>query len=65
MATVAEVQAELGTYGASPRIIKTEEGATIRQNYFLGGAAQPGKARWIPTTISDNAATQVTALLAG
>ena len=65
MATVAEVQDELGVLGPSPRIIRSEEGATYRQNYVLGGASQPGKARWVTTTISDSAATQATALLAG
>ena len=65
MGTVSETQTELGVEGASPRILRTEEGATIRQNYVLGGAAKPGKARWVPTTISDSGADQAAAILTG
>lgn len=65
MGTVAETQAALGVEGASPRILRTEEGATVRQNYVTGGAAKPGKARWVPTTISDSGATQAAAILTG
>lgn len=65
MATVAEVQDELGHAGLSPRIIRSEDAATLRQNYVLGGASNPGRARWVVTTIADSAADQKTALLAG
>lgn len=65
MATVAEVQAQLGVEGKAAQIIKTADSATLRQNYTLGGAPRRGNARWVTTTIADSAATQAAAILAG
>lgn len=65
MGTVAETQTALGTDGMSPRIIKTADAATLRENYVLGGASKPGKARWVTTTIADTGANQATAILNG
>lgn len=64
MATVAEVQAELGTFGKSPRILKTAEAATLRQNYVMGGVSHRF-VDWVTTTIADSAATQAAAIRAG
>jgi len=64
--TTDEVQAQLGTDSMSPRILKAaDETASTRQNYVVGGAPFPGRARWITTNPTDSAANQKTAILAG
>ena len=65
MATVAATQAVLGNDAMSPRILVQIPDATFNQNYVIGGAAYPGKARWITTTVANNDATQAAAILAG
>lgn len=72
MATVAEVNAELGTTGVNAQVIieaaQTDNGSgtilTI-DAYCLGGTDRPGKAGWVTLTVADSAATQAAAVLAG
>jgi hypothetical protein len=65
MATAEATQAVLGTQATSPRILKYVPDASKTNSYVVGGAAYPGKARWITTNTSDNDATQGAAILAG
>lgn len=59
MATSGEVQAQLGTTGRDPTIIRTIENSTgTTQYYVIGGASYPGKARWLRVNPADTAATQ-------
>lgn len=68
MATVtpAEVQAELGTNPMNAQIIRAEEviATTKAEYYVIGNVDAPGRARWIETTNTDDAATQAAAILA-
>lgn len=64
MATVAGTQAVLGTQATSPQILRQIPDATYNQNYVVGGAAYPGRARWITTTVANDDATQGAAILA-
>lgn len=65
MATVAEIQTQLGNDMRTARIVKTIEGATAGtdQHYVVGGVTCAGRARWCLTTRADNAATQAAAIL--
>lgn len=71
MATAAATQAVLGTGGMSAAIIleesKTSSGGTIltKGYYCQGNVDAPGRACWVTITVSDSAATQAAAVLAG
>ena len=71
MATVAEVNAQLGTTGMNAQIVieanRTNSGATVltKDCYCVGGVDVPGKAGWVVLTVADDAATQAAAVLAG
>lgn len=62
--TPAAVQAQLGTDVGSPRILIADEGGggTEQRWYVQGGSTYPGRAKWIPTTASQTAAQQATAI---
>lgn len=67
MATVAEIQAELDAQGTNTviRIIKQwakSVDATTDLFYCIGGVNYAGRAKWCPTTNTDSAATQATAI---
>ncbi len=64
MATVAEIQAQLDSQGTGKKIsiLKKFTVATTDTFYCLGGVVAPGKAKWCPTTNTDSAATQATAI---
>jgi hypothetical protein len=64
MATVAEIQAELDPQGTKTRIqlLKQYPAALTYLWYATGGVDAVGKARWVTTTIADNAATQAAAI---
>lgn len=63
--TSAALQTALGT---NATVIRHEEKTvgSIQEQYVLGnaGTVYAGRARWVQTTESDNAATQATAVLA-
>ena len=62
--TVAACQAELGTSPMDARIIRVGITVGTKQEwYVIGNVDAPGRARWIHTTASDNAATQAAAIL--
>lgn len=63
--TPAACQAELGTNPMNAIIVRADElvGSTLQGWYVIGNAAAPGRARWITTTRSDDAATQAAAIL--
>jgi len=64
MATVAEIQAELDPQGYG-KLIKIEKKFTVGTTdtfYCIGGVGLAGRARWCPTTNTDNAATQAAAI---
>jgi hypothetical protein len=63
--TSAAVQTVLGTNAMSPQIIRDERPlvGTVQRWYVVGGAAYPGRVRWVEKTASDSAATQGAAIL--
>lgn len=73
MATMAACNVSLdptGSGDAAKAIIEetaTSSGGTIlTKNYYcLGGTDRPGKSGWVAITVSDSAATQAAAVLAG
>lgn len=67
MATIAEIQTQLGNTGKGARIVRTIMGTTagIDQHYVIGGVGHAGRCRWILTTQADSAATQAAAIVAG
>lgn len=65
--TTAALQAELGVVNKNaPQVVRSyfKVGDTNQVWYVTGGVTYPGKAKFITTTASDNAATQATAVLA-
>ena len=66
--TPAAMQTALGTNPLSARVVRADEtqgaDATKQEWYVIGNVAAPGRARWVSTTASDNAATQAAAALA-
>lgn len=64
MATVAEIQAELGTNGMAANIIRSEPyDATYDAHYVVGLTSAPGRSRWCVTTNADSAADQASDIL--
>ena len=63
--TAAALAAALGTEATVYQ--HQGEGAAIQSQYVVGnpGTAYAGRAQWVDTTASDNAATQAAAVLAG
>lgn len=63
--TAAALQAELGTNGMSPRVIRAFEPSqgSLQQWLVMGGVDAAGRTRLVTTTASDNAATQAAAVL--
>ena len=64
--TAAALQTALGLNFGDTKVLRANEvqgaDATKQEWYVLGGTANPGKAIWVSTTASDNAATQATAV---
>jgi hypothetical protein len=60
MATVAEIQAQLGNFGKEARIVRTVNGADegLDRHYVIGGVGQAGRSRWCETSTISSAATQ-------
>jgi hypothetical protein len=70
MATMAATNVALGTNTNAQAILeetRTSSGGTIlTKNYYcLGGVDRPGKSGWVTITVTDSAATQAAAVLAG
>lgn len=68
MATVAEIQAQLGLGPYDAQIIRSEygvDGANLDRHLVVGKADGGGRTRWIGTTSTDNAATQAAAIITG
>jgi hypothetical protein len=66
--TPAEVQAALSVASHGAKILRSEQidvSATAGHYLVQGGATVPGRTRWVAITNTDNAATQVTAILSG
>lgn len=65
MATVAEIQTELGNNMNIARIVRTVEGADAGTDlhYVVGGIGTAGRARWCQTTRAQTASQQATAIL--
>jgi hypothetical protein len=63
--TAAALQAALGTRLTDPRVEQelAPYGSTLQYWYISGRVAAPGKAKFVSTTASDNAATQAAAVL--
>ena len=64
MATEAATQAALGVVGNCVEILRRIDDGTKTHTYVSGGAAFPGRVRWVDTNSSDNDATQAAAILA-
>ncbi len=64
--TAAQLQTALGAGSTAPKVIGevAPYGSTKQYWHILGGVVYPGKAMFIDTTASDNAATQATTVLA-
>lgn len=65
MATVKQIQAALDTQGTANKInlvkqSRTPVDSTEYDWYVTGGVIAPGKAGWVQSTVSDDAATQAT-----
>lgn len=62
--TSASLQTELG--GNATVLQHCGEAGTTQEQYVVGnpGTAYAGRAKWVQTTASDNAATQASAVLA-
>lgn len=63
--TAASLQSALGTNATVLRHSDVAVGA-LQEQYVMGasGTTYGGRARWVQTTASDNAATQASAILA-
>ena len=63
--TPAACQTALGENPQHARIVRADElvGSTLQGWYVLGMVAAPGRARYVTTTRSDNAATQAAEIL--
>lgn len=63
--TPAACQAELGANAQNAQIVRADEvvGTTLQGWYVLGMVDAPGRARYVTTTRSDNAATQAAEIL--
>ncbi len=63
--TAAALQAALGTNAMNAQVVQAFEPSqgTGQQWYVIGNVDAPGRARWVNTTASDNAATQAAAVL--
>ena len=64
--TSAQLQTALGTNPMNARVLKTDgtgTWGTVQRWYVMGNVDAPGRARWVETTASDDAATQAAAVL--
>lgn len=65
--TSADLQAELGANPMNAQVLRANEAQgsdnTKQEWYVIGNVDAPGRARWVSTTASDNAATQAAAVL--
>jgi hypothetical protein len=62
--TAAAMQAALGTNPNDARVIHhIMPNTTLQRWYIVGNLDAVGRARWVTTTASDNAATQAAAAL--
>ena len=63
--TAADLQTELGTNPNSAQVLQVGPvtGTTLQVWYVVGNQDARGRARWVSTTASDNAATQAAAVL--
>ena len=66
MATVEAIQAELSPQGLGTQIVIEKQFTVGTTDTFFcrGGVVAVGKARWCPTTNTDTAAQQATAITA-
>lgn len=65
MATVAQIQTQLGDSLRNARIVKTVNlrTSTTDEHYVVGGCDAPGRSRWCTTTRANTAAQQAAAIL--
>ena len=61
--TAAAMQAELGTNGTSPRVVRSGAVTTFQEWLVQGGVAYPGQTIWVRTTAANDAATQAAAVV--
>jgi len=66
--TPAACQAALGTNPMNAIVVRADEipdgsGGSLQAWYVMGNVDAPGRARYVTTTRSDNAATQAAAIL--
>lgn len=63
--SATDMQAQLGTTPSDAQVIQhvMPLAGSIQLWYIVGNLDAPGKAKWVETTASDNAATQASAAL--